>query len=476
MSQHPTHDPLALASTLEGATSSEPAAPMTTSEVLPGRLLGGRYEVIRAIGAGAMGQVFEARHVATERRVAVKLLHASVGHDPAVIQRFMTEARAAGRARHRNIVEVLDFGADGPSHWMVLEYLDGEPLEALVEREAPLAPARVAEILDPILRAVAHAHALGIIHRDLKPGNLFLAREAGTEGVVPKVLDFGIAKHTGAAAKLTGTDTVVGTPAYMAPEQVESSRDVTAAADQYAMGCVAYEMLSGRLPVEGDSLHALLIAKATREPEALAAVRPELAPALCACVMRAIARDPARRHPDLESFRAALVAACRGAVTEAPPEHPAPVPPPPEPAPAPPSTAVVATPLAPATAPVASPRRGVAVAAAALALMATGIVWSMTAGDRAPTGQPPPPPTAVAPRPRPEVAAPAAAPAALPAPPTQAPEDASGPVVAAVVADEPDGGEPTRRGGRRHHRRATQEPAAPQGHRLSVDHHNPLGP
>jgi len=240
--------------------------------------------------------------------VAVKLLHAGVDHDAAVLQRFSTEARAAGRARHRNIVEVIDFGADGPTHWMVLEYLDGEALEALVEREAPLAPARVAALLDPLLRAVAHAHAMGFIHRDLKPGNLFLAREEGTDGVVPKVLDFGIAKHTGSAAKLTGTDTIVGTPAYMAPEQIESSRDVGPAADQYAMGCVAFEMLSGKLPVAGETLHGLLVAKATREPEDLGPLRPDLPPALCACVMRALAREPSRRYPDLDGFRRALVA------------------------------------------------------------------------------------------------------------------------------------------------------------------------
>jgi len=257
-----------------------------------------------------MGQVFEARHLTTERRMAVKLLHAGVDHDPTVLQRFSTEARAAGRARHRNIVEVIDFGADGPTHWMVLEYLDGEALEALVEREAPLAPPRVAALLDPLLRAVAHAHTMGFIHRDLKPGNLFLAREEGTDGVVPKVLDFGIAKHTGAAAKLTGADTIVGTPAYMAPEQIESSRDVGPAADQYAMGCVAFEMLSGKLPVAGETLHGLLVAKVTREPEALAALRPDLPPALCVCVMQALAREPSRRYADLDGFRRALVAAC----------------------------------------------------------------------------------------------------------------------------------------------------------------------
>ncbi len=434
--------------TLDAPAAAAPEAPSAAASLASGRLIGGRYEIVRPLGAGAMGAVYEARNRAIERRVALKVLHPGFSHDPSTLQRFGAEARAAGRARHRNIVEVIDFGADGPMHWMALEFLEGETLEELVTREAPMAPSEVVSILDPLLRGVAHAHTLGLIHRDLKPGNLFLAREPGTEGVVPKVLDFGIAKNTTAAVRLTTTETLVGTPAYMAPEQIESSRDVTPAADQYAMACVAYEMLTGQLPIGGDSLPGLLVNKVTRAATPLDSARPDLSPALAACVMRALSRDPAARFPDVDAFRVELLASI------AAPSAPPPI--------ASPSPATAAAPRAASR--VGASARVVATAAlVTLAALAAATVVS----QRRRASATPPPATQLHTHLSPPLRD-----AALPSEDRPARLEQTPPETA---HDAPDAG-PVRVEDARPPRHHTRRPSErdPQGHRLSIDPVNPL--
>ncbi|MFO0648595.1 MAG: protein kinase [Polyangiales bacterium] len=475
-----TSDDPALDATFDAPRDATPDAAPTA--LAPGRLIGDRYEILRPLGAGAMGAVYEARHRAVERRVALKVLHPGFSHDPSTLHRFMTEARAAGRARHRNIVEVLDFGADGATHWMALELLEGETLEALMTREAPMEPAEVVSILDPLLRAVAHAHSLGLIHRDLKPGNLFLAKEPGTVGVVPKVLDFGIAKNTASSARLTATETLVGTPAYMAPEQIESSRDVTPAADQYAMGCVAYEMLSGRLPIEGDSLPGLLVNKVTGVAGPLDVARPGLSAELVSCVMRSLSRDPAARFPDVEAFRVELLASAATPSSSRPPaptRSPAPsvTKTSAEPAPKVETAPTVSTPSsvlpAPSVespiAPVAVARPGttarVAVAAALVGLALAAIATVVSRNGAAPAATPP----------ETRVTAPLSLPLRDAAPPPDdGPAQDSAPP-AAITRAAPDAA-PSRLEAPPQPWRHARHPNGrdPQGHRLSIDPTNPL--
>ena len=272
----------------------------------PGDVIGGRYELVRVLGAGGTGAVFEARHRVIGRRVAVKLLLPELAMHASVSKRFLQEAQSASEVRHKNIVEVLDFGDDHRRLYMVMEYLEGESLGAFIKREAPMSPARILPLMDPVLSALGAAHARGIVHRDVKPQNVFLA--VGPDGeTLPKLIDFGIAKRLADADMgLTGTGTVLGTPAYMAPEQAQGARDVTAAADQYAVGAILFHALSRSIPHTADTYPAMLVAIVSQPPQELSALRPDLDPALCAVIMRCLARDPTHRWPDIEALRAAL--------------------------------------------------------------------------------------------------------------------------------------------------------------------------
>lgn len=272
----------------------------------PGDVIGGRYELVRVLGAGGTGAVFEARHKVIGRRVAVKLLLPELALHASVATRFLQEAQSASEVRHKNIVEVLDFGDDNRRLYMVMEYLEGESLGAYIKREAPLSPARILPLMDPVLSALGAAHARGIVHRDVKPQNIFLA--VGPDGEpLPKLIDFGIAKRLADTnMNLTGTGTVLGTPAYMAPEQAQGAKAVTAAADQYAVGAILFHALSRTIPHMADTYPAMLVAIVSQPPQELSALRPDLDPALCAVVMRCLARDPTHRWPDIEALRAAL--------------------------------------------------------------------------------------------------------------------------------------------------------------------------
>ncbi len=296
--------------TRDGVGTATPASGRSELSSLPeiaaGANIGGRYEVIRRLGEGGMGAVYEAEHTAIQRRVALKVLHAEFGRNPSVVERFLQEARAVNAVRHRNVVEVMDFGVDDGRPWLVMELLSGESLAARIERQGAGDPAWAVRTLDPLCRALHQAHQRGFIHRDVKPDNVFLVSEEGGEEV-PKLLDFGIAKNLLEDRKLTATGAMVGTPAYMAPEQITDPRSVTAACDQYAVGAMAYEMLTGRLPHEAETFHGLVLGKVQGASTPILDHRPDLAPALAAAVMRALALKPADRHPDIESLRLALL-------------------------------------------------------------------------------------------------------------------------------------------------------------------------
>ncbi|MDI3290293.1 serine/threonine-protein kinase [Polyangium sp. 15x6] len=216
--------------------------------MIAGSRLGGRYRLLRPLGEGAMGIVWEAEHIATSRRVAVKVLRVpSESHR----HRLRREARFCGAIAHRNVVEVYDAGdTESGEPYLVMQLLHGETLADLLRRRRRLEQPEAARIGRDIARALAAAHARNVIHRDLKPSNVFLHQEPGTDGVVVKVLDFGVAKQLDADDTLvTERNGVVGTPAYMSPEQLASPHDVDTRTDVWSLGVVLFEMLTGVRPV-----------------------------------------------------------------------------------------------------------------------------------------------------------------------------------------------------------------------------------
>ncbi len=267
----------------------------------PGEVVAERYRLDRKIGEGGMGVVWAATHTVSQRKVALKFLK-SENEDRA--RRLLREARISGHLSHPNIVEVLDaFSAKGATV-LVMELLDGETVEAHLARKGVLTEAEAITLLTPVLDALSSAHRAGIVHRDLKPANIFLA---GPEARV-KVLDFGIAKmgrgeDLSASASLTQTGSLVGTPHYMAPEQVFGDPDVDARADVWALGVILFECVSGQRPFEAESFGQIIKQVTMGSPRPLpASVSPELR----ALVERMLARDRGDRPRDAAEVRQAL--------------------------------------------------------------------------------------------------------------------------------------------------------------------------
>ena len=279
----------------EAAAAIEPRSP---AQAVPGSVLGGRYRLDQPIGGGSFGTVFRARHLELDREVAVKILATSAGTDPEALARFRREGASACRVQHPNAVAVLDFGVNpGGVAYLVMELLEGHSLEKELEERGPLQPLRCAEIVVPVCSALAAAHAAGLIHRDVKPSNVFLHRTPS--GEVTKILDFGIAKLAAESAigqSLTIDGSLLGTPAYMAPERFRRG-PYGPRSDIYSVGAMLYEMLSGRLPFipsTADPL-ALVAMQAEEDPPPLRVRRPDVSPALEALVLLALSRNPDTR-------------------------------------------------------------------------------------------------------------------------------------------------------------------------------------
>jgi eukaryotic-like serine/threonine-protein kinase len=224
------------------------------------------YRVVRLLGKGGMGIVYLATHVALERHVALKVLRRDVSDDPEAATRFFTEARAVNRIGHQNIVDVTDFGTTSTGQcFFAMELLTGESLAGRLSREGALSLRRTLHVAVQVADAVAASHAAGIVHRDLKPNNIFLIeRERDLDYV--KLLDFGLAKLTqvdGGAIRTTLDGAVVGTPAYMSPEQCLGRKDVDHRTDIYALGVILYETIAGRLPFIAEGIGEYLFAHAT---------------------------------------------------------------------------------------------------------------------------------------------------------------------------------------------------------------------
>ncbi len=267
-----------------------------------GMTIDNKYRIEDMIGRGGMGVVYRAEHTGLRRKVAIKVLLRGHGSGSDAKKRFEREAQAAGRLGHPNIVQVFDLGslADG-SPYIVMEFLEGEPLSSRLAIEGGLPIAEACEILMEVLSALEAAHEGGIVHRDLKPDNVFLA----TNGAV-KLVDFGISKHSDETMSLTRTGAVVGTPYYLAPEQARGERSIDARVDLWAAGVLAFECLTGLLPFAADNYNALLAKILTGRPTPPAQIRPSISPQLEAVVMKALAFDPDDRFQSAAEMREAV--------------------------------------------------------------------------------------------------------------------------------------------------------------------------
>jgi serine/threonine-protein kinase len=258
-----------------------------------------------------MGEVYEAHHRALEKRVALKTLAPSLAKDDEVIARFLREGRAAARIHHPNVVGISDVDVEGDTPYLVMELLDGEDLADLLGRGGALGVEEALDIILPVLSAVSAAHEKGVIHRDLKPANIFITRSEAKNVVEPKVVDFGISKLTSGSADeglaLTKSGTILGTPYYMAPEQARGAASADARSDQYGLGVILYECLTGTLPFEESTLLALFHVIVQGQFLPPRHHRPDLPEALEAAILRAMQTDPANRFPDVASFGLALL-------------------------------------------------------------------------------------------------------------------------------------------------------------------------
>ncbi len=285
------------------------ADPAMRPEVLArGTVLGGRYVVGEQLGSGGWGTVYDGVQQDLGRRVAIKALRMDRVLDDDGLARFVREARAAAALGHPNIAQVTDFQANpGEPAFMVMEHLVGRTLGALLRSEPRLPAGRVAAIAHQVLSALEAAHRAGIVHRDVKPDNIFLVSTSGHEDFV-KLLDFGIAKLASEeSVRLTGASTILGTPAFMAPEQVAGG-SVDARTDLYAVGTLMYLALAGRPPLEAPSLSALLYAIVHHRPPPLASVEPGIDPGLSLVVERAMHKDREGRFGSAAEMRAAIEA------------------------------------------------------------------------------------------------------------------------------------------------------------------------
>ncbi|HTN82664.1 MAG TPA: serine/threonine-protein kinase, partial [Sorangium sp.] len=265
-----------------------------------GDVIGGKYRVERVLGRGGMGLVVSAHHVSLRHRVALKFLLPEGRTTPDAVERFFREAQAAAAITSEHTARVIDVGSpDEELPYFVMEYLNGIDLEALLETRGPLPVEQAVSHVIEACDALAEAHALGIVHRDLKPGNLFLASRKDGSTLI-KVLDFGISKASdagvfGANAKLTASSVVLGSPRYMSPEHIRSTRMVDARSDIWALGMTLYQLLTGRLPFETESVSALFVSIVTDPPVPPRAHRPEIPVELEFIILMCLEKDPARR-------------------------------------------------------------------------------------------------------------------------------------------------------------------------------------
>ena len=261
----------------------------------------GKYRIVDKLGRGGMGTVYRAVDETLDREVAIKVLNPDLS-DPDVLKRFRAEAVTLARLNHPGIATIYELHHQQEDLLMVMEYVRGETFHDLSDRLGPIAPPQAAHLCMQVLDALGHAHRGGVVHRDLKPANVMI-----TEGGAVKVMDFGIARVLG-TEHFTHGGYMMGTPAYMAPEQV-LGREIDGRADLYSVGVVLYRLLTGRLPFNADTAISMVQMQISEPPTPMVTFRPDLPPWCSAIVERALAKSPADRFQSAEEFRGALLAA-----------------------------------------------------------------------------------------------------------------------------------------------------------------------
>jgi serine/threonine-protein kinase len=261
----------------------------------------GRYKVLNRIGSGGMAEVYCAEDLQLGRNVALKVLHPRFAEDDEFVERFRREASSAAGLQHQHVVSVYDRGEWDGTYYIAMEYMHGRSLKNVIQEEAPLEPARAIDLTMQVLRAARFAHRRGVIHRDLKPHNV-IVDDSGTSPHA-KVTDFGIARA--GASDMTETGSIMGTAQYLSPEQAQGQA-VSATSDLYSVGIVLYELLTGRVPFEGESAVTIALKQVNEHPVPPSAFNAAVTPELEGVVMRALQKDPARRFPDAQAFMDAL--------------------------------------------------------------------------------------------------------------------------------------------------------------------------
>jgi serine/threonine-protein kinase len=282
-----------------------------------GDVIDGKYRVVRVLGEGSMGVVYEGHNLRIDRRIAIKIMHASIARDTRLVARFEREAQAAAKIGSAHIIDVLDLGdLPGGHRYMIMEFLEGETLQQRLATAGTLSPREAAPIALQILDGLAMVHVADIVHRDLKPANIFLVTTASGPPFV-KILDFGVCKDLslsgGEGGELTGFGTLLGTLAYMAPEQLEhGSKRLDGRSDLYSLGVMLFRAVAGRLPYEAKSIPALFAQMRGGHAPNFRELVPGVDPAFAAIIERAIHWDPNARFATAPEFREALLAWDRG--------------------------------------------------------------------------------------------------------------------------------------------------------------------
>jgi serine/threonine-protein kinase len=283
---------------------------MTDHDPKLGLLLLGRYRIVRKLGEGGMGAVYEGLHELIGKRLAIKCLHAQYVSNREVVERFYREAQSATAVGNEHIIEVTDIGNfDDGAPFLVMEFLEGIEFARLIDQEGTLPIARMVHIVNQVCSALAAAHARGIVHRDMKPENIYLVKR-GSDADFVKVLDFGISKvreqNEQLGSGLTRTGMTLGTPYYMAPEQAQAVRDIDHRADIYSVGVILYQGLTGTLPFDAESYPALMLKIMSEKPAPIRAFRKDVPETLEHVVLKAMARDRNQRFQSIEALAAAL--------------------------------------------------------------------------------------------------------------------------------------------------------------------------
>ncbi len=295
----PTIDTPALTAESETATHLEPHLPGSIPPSLPARL--GEYRVVRELGHGGMGIVFEVEDEKLGRRVAVKVLNPDLARKPGSVDRFLREARAAAAVEHDNVVPILHIGEEAGAPYIVMPLLKGESLSAQLKRDGKLLVTEVIRICRNVAAGLAAAHVKGLVHRDLKPGNIWLDADTGRA----RVLDFGLARQADGEDALTESGTPMGTPAYMSPEQLDG-KPASVRSDLFGLGAVVYECATGHRAFDGPTITAIMRAVCDHHPAAPSEVNPNVPDELSSLIVRLLAKSPAEAPTSAAEVLAAL--------------------------------------------------------------------------------------------------------------------------------------------------------------------------